>query len=118
MTYPIRPDPTPKGSLWRRQPVRVWASVQSLSTAVIAMLIGFDLIDWTIEQQGLVLAVIAAVGGVVGVRVSGQVTTTAYPRDDTGRPLVPLTLTTTPIKDDGDNYPGRVIWPDEDRPPI
>ena len=49
----------------KREPVRFWASVTAVVSAVVALLVGFEVLDWTADQIALVMAVVAAVGGVV-----------------------------------------------------
>lgn len=42
------------------EPVTIGTAVSGLATAVVALLIGFEIVEWTPEQTGLVLAVVTA----------------------------------------------------------
>lgn len=45
----------------QNEPVLVGGAVSGLSSAVIALLVGFEIVDWTPAQIGLVGAVVTAV---------------------------------------------------------
>jgi uncharacterized membrane protein required for colicin V production len=49
-------------SVIKQEPVRFWAAIMGLIAAVIAALIGFDVVSWTTEQVGLIIGVLTAVG--------------------------------------------------------
>ncbi len=57
-----------------REPVRWAVGIPGLATAVIALLLGFDVVDWTQDQTALVLAVVTAVIAVLGGRARAKVT--------------------------------------------
>lgn len=61
----------------KTEPVAIGAAITSFATAVIALLIGFGVVDWTVEQTGLVLGTLSAGLALVGVIVRGKVTPTA-----------------------------------------
>lgn len=73
----------------RTQPVKFWAVIQSAAMAFVGLLAGFGVVEWTAEQQGLVLGFFASVGVIFSFVVAGRVTPTDNPRDDAGRPLTP-----------------------------
>lgn len=47
--------------MFNKEPVAVVAGLTQIVSAVIALLLGFDVVEWTTEQTGLVLGVWAAV---------------------------------------------------------
>jgi VIT1/CCC1 family predicted Fe2+/Mn2+ transporter len=49
-------------SIIKEEPVRFWAAIMGLVAAVIALLIGFDIVSWSSEQVGLIIGVLTAVG--------------------------------------------------------
>lgn len=49
----------------QEEPVRFWAAVTTIVQAVVALLIGFDMLGWTPEQVALVMALVTAAGGIV-----------------------------------------------------
>lgn len=62
-------------------------------SAIVAALVGFGLINWTGEQQGLFMAAIIGVLGVVAPLAAGWYTRTqstplSMPRDEDGTPLI------------------------------
>jgi len=60
-----------------REPVRWAVGIPGLATAVIALLLGFDVVSWTAEQTALVLGVVTAILAVLGGKVAqGKVTPT------------------------------------------
>ena len=56
------------------EPVVTGGAIVSVATAIIALLIGFDVVSWSAEQVGLVLAVLTAVNVAVTARVRSRVT--------------------------------------------
>ncbi len=46
----------------KQEPVRFWSTLTGIITAVFGALIGFGILEWTMDQVGLVLVVWAAVG--------------------------------------------------------
>lgn len=58
----------------KSEPVATGAAVTAFATALIALLIGFEVVDWTQEQTGLVLATLSAglvlAGGLVRRKVT------------------------------------------------
>lgn len=48
-----------------KEPVAITGALTQLVTAIIAALVGFDVVSWTQEQIGLVLGVWAAITAVV-----------------------------------------------------
>ncbi len=67
-------DPTNWGPI--REPVRWAAGIPGVATAVIALLIGFDIVAWSSDQTALVLAVVTAVFAVLTGRARSAVTPT------------------------------------------
>ncbi len=59
-----------------REPVRWVVGIPGLASAVIALLIGFDIVSWTDQQMGLVMGVIAALIATVGKVARDKVTPT------------------------------------------
>ena len=43
----------------QKEPVAIGAALTSFATALIALLVGFEIVDWTPEQIGLVLGVVS-----------------------------------------------------------
>ena len=58
----------------KTEPVVTGGAIVSVATAIIALLIGFDIVNWSAEQVGLVLAVLTAVNVAVTARVRSRVT--------------------------------------------
>lgn len=72
-----------------REPVALSALITTAVAAVLAMLVGLDLIRFTPEQTGLVVAAVTAVVALAGgIWARARVTPTADPRSDTGQPLI------------------------------
>lgn len=46
----------------KAEPVRFWAAIMGLIAAAIAVLIGFEIVNWTMEQVGLIIGFFTAVG--------------------------------------------------------
>jgi hypothetical protein len=46
------------------EPVRFWAALTGLVTAIIGALVGFEIVSWTAELTGFILVVWAAIGTV------------------------------------------------------
>lgn len=46
----------------KEEPVRFWSAVTGLVAAVFALLVGFEVVNWTSEQIALIMGVLAAVG--------------------------------------------------------
>jgi uncharacterized membrane protein YkgB len=76
-------------SFIRERPVMFWNSLTGIAEAVIGSLLIFDLIDWTADQVGMVMVLIAAVGTMFSFLLQGIVTPTYNPKDDSGNPLTP-----------------------------
>ncbi|RKZ94098.1 MAG: hypothetical protein DRQ40_06555 [Gammaproteobacteria bacterium] len=49
----------------KNEPVRFWALVTTLVAALIALLQIFGVINWSGEQVAAVMAIVAAVGGLI-----------------------------------------------------
>lgn len=64
-----------------------------LLNGVPSLLTAFGYVDWSAEQLGAYVTflnlILAAASRFLGVRVEGQVTPVANPRDNTGTSLVP-----------------------------
>lgn len=76
----------------KEEPVRFWAAVMGIVLAVFAILIGFEILVWTPEQVGLVVAGFTAVGVLFQFFfVRNKVTPVVAPKLDDGTPLVPAT---------------------------
>lgn len=73
----------------KERPVVFWGSMTSLAEAVIGFLLIFDFIDWTGDQVGQVMILIAAVGTSFIFIMQGQVTPMYNPKDNQGNPLTP-----------------------------
>lgn len=63
-------------SIIRREPVAVAASFDGIVKAVVAVLIGFNVINWSDTQTALVIALETAVVGFIMLLVRGSVTPT------------------------------------------
>lgn len=63
-------------SLIQREPVAVAAAFDGVVKALIAVLIGFEHVNWSGEQTGLVLAFETAIVGFIMLFVRGSVTPT------------------------------------------
>jgi hypothetical protein len=58
----------------KAEPVAFAGLLTALVTAIIALLIGFEIVNWTEVQVGLILGVWSAVMAIVTFLVRGQVT--------------------------------------------
>ena len=58
----------------QKEPVAIGAALTSFATALIALLVGFEIVDWTPEQIGLVLGVVSGATVFVGALVRARVT--------------------------------------------
>lgn len=70
---PITPNDTVPTGVTNTYPVAVGQAVTGVTTATIAVLSGFEIIDWTPQQWGLVLALVTAIIAAVYAFVSGKV---------------------------------------------
>ncbi len=59
------------------EPVAVGAAVVGTTQALLAVLLGFDVVHWTSSQVALVLALVTALAGLVAVVVRSRVTPVA-----------------------------------------
>ena len=60
----------------KAEPVALGAALTSFATALIALLVGFEIVDWTPEQIGLVLGVVSGATVLVGALVRARVSPT------------------------------------------
>ena len=70
-------EPARKGGIMvsmKSEPVALGAALTSFATALIALLVGFEIVDWTAEQIGLVLGVVSGATVFVGALVRARVT--------------------------------------------
>lgn len=44
------------------EPVRFWAALTGIVTAILGLLVGFEIVNWTAEATGFILVVWAAIG--------------------------------------------------------
>jgi hypothetical protein len=70
---PVPPDVEVPTGVTNTYPVAVGQSILGLATATMAVLAGFEIIHWTPQQWGLVLALVTAVVTAVYAFVSGKV---------------------------------------------
>jgi len=59
------------------EPVAIGGAIGTLASAIIAVLVGFGIVVWTVEQVGLALALVSALILVTTVIVRGKVTPVA-----------------------------------------
>lgn len=64
-------------SITTREPVAIAGSIQGLISAVIALALLFDWVDWSTEQVGGILAVYTALVAVIAAVTRSKVTPTA-----------------------------------------
>jgi hypothetical protein len=73
-----------------KEPVAIINGCVTLVEALIAITVGFGLVNLTVEQVGLLMAFVIAVGNLVKTLwARGQVTPVNNPRDNEGHNLQP-----------------------------
>lgn len=58
------------------EPVTIGGAITGVATAILAVLTGFEIVDWTAEQVGLVLTLLTALIVLVTVVTRSKVTPT------------------------------------------
>jgi hypothetical protein len=84
-------------SFIRREPVAFWGGITVLVEALIALALVFEWVDWTGEQTGAVMGVVAALGAILVVVVRSQVRPEAAAQTAIAEALA----TPVPSKNDG-----------------
>ncbi len=71
------------------EPVVFWGLVSELASVIIGVLLIFGVLEWSGEQVGAVMLVLAAVGSFLVFFVRRQTTALVNPVDNDGNTLVP-----------------------------